>query len=390
MAFSVPSLGEVVRTVENGFSTAFYGSAGVLRVTVLKLLAKVIGGAVYLPLLACSYIWKNSFISTADAEGLVKIGSDFSLPHKTVTFAHGTVTILGTSGSKVPAGTVLVYENSGKEYELLTDVTCSSQYYGTAYYGQGEIKAVEAGAESNLGTTQAALIFRDGAPSGVDSASTSDTDGGRSESVQVGSNVEQWGETLEEYRARLKYRRQNQPQGGCVADYVNWCKRFDFVTDVFPFANWPNTNNVTLFVSNSASESYTVSSADVAKVQAYVNDESRKPVCSAPIVRPVTPISLAISISFTSVNAVVKSSVTEAIKNYLRGFKPGDTIYKTDLYTVAASASGDVFCSISSWTKDGSGIGASLTLTKTGGNTPAGQVVNVNALTLSFAQISNG
>ena len=48
MAFKIPTLSEVNRTVENGFSEAFYGTSGVLRAMVLKVFSKVVAGAIYL------------------------------------------------------------------------------------------------------------------------------------------------------------------------------------------------------------------------------------------------------------------------------------------------------------------------------------------------------
>ena len=45
MALKIPTLSEVNRTVENGFSQAFYGTSGVLRAMVLKVFSKVVAGA---------------------------------------------------------------------------------------------------------------------------------------------------------------------------------------------------------------------------------------------------------------------------------------------------------------------------------------------------------
>lgn len=380
MAFEIPSIGEVVRTVENGFSTAFYGSAGVLRVTVLKLLAKVIGAAVYLPLLACKYIWKNSFVSAADAEGLVKIGSDYALPHKPASYAHGAVTVMASAGTRIAAGTVFVYENSGKEYELLQEIVVSSMI------ASGEIRAVEPGNESNLGSASVNLVFRDGEREGVSYVTANGVDGGRIELVQVGSAVEQWGETAEEYRERLKFRKRNQPQGGCGADYVGWCMRFEFVTKVYKFENWPATNNVALFLVNANNESFVPFAGDIETVQDYVNDESRKPLTSAPLVIAATPVNVTLDLAFSRLSGAVQSAVTTAIKNYLREFGPGKTVEKTDIYNVAASAAGDPLCSVTGMTKNGVTAG-SIALAKRTGGTPVGEVVNLNSLVINFSQV---
>jgi uncharacterized phage protein gp47/JayE len=85
MSFKIPTLSEVNRNVENGFSKAFYGSSGILRVMVLKVISKVVAGSMYLVVLLLSYIWKNSFVASAEVDGLVRIGSKRNFPPKPAT-----------------------------------------------------------------------------------------------------------------------------------------------------------------------------------------------------------------------------------------------------------------------------------------------------------------
>ena len=94
MALKIPTLSEVNRTVENGFSQAFYGTSGVLRAMVLKVFSKVVAGAIYLVILLVSALWKNSFISTANVDGLVRKGDVYGMPPKPASRARGVVVLV--------------------------------------------------------------------------------------------------------------------------------------------------------------------------------------------------------------------------------------------------------------------------------------------------------
>ena len=82
MAFSTPTLSDLIRTAENGISSAFYGVVSVLRKGVLKVLARVFAGLVHLLFMLLRLMWRNVFISTADVESLKNFGTDFGIPNK--------------------------------------------------------------------------------------------------------------------------------------------------------------------------------------------------------------------------------------------------------------------------------------------------------------------
>ena len=128
MPFKVPSLAEVNRTVENNFSQAFYGSSGVLRAMVLKVVSKVVAGAVYMVVLFLSFIWKNSFVATADVDGLVRNGVLRNMTPKPASPARGMIEISGPEGTSIAAGTVVVDKVFGNEYEILNSVTSDSLF----------------------------------------------------------------------------------------------------------------------------------------------------------------------------------------------------------------------------------------------------------------------
>lgn len=126
MAFQVPSLADVSRTIENGFSSAFYGSSGTLRFGVLKVLSKVVAGGCYLPILFCQYIFRNSFIDTCDVENLVRFGGWYNLPHKVASPARGLVDVTFSTAATIPSGAILIDPNTNDEYEIQDSVSSNS------------------------------------------------------------------------------------------------------------------------------------------------------------------------------------------------------------------------------------------------------------------------
>ena len=57
------SLEDIIRYVDTAFALKFYSGASVLRKGVLKVLARVFGGALYMISLLCKRIWKNRFLT---------------------------------------------------------------------------------------------------------------------------------------------------------------------------------------------------------------------------------------------------------------------------------------------------------------------------------------
>ena len=103
------------------------------------------------------------------------------------------------------------------------------------------------GSSFNL-PAETVLAFRDAAPGEFEIAVDSEgLYGGSAVDVTVDGVVRQWGESVEEYRSRLKVRAKNQPMGGSVADYWLWAMSFSEVSNCFVVPNWPNVNNVSVY-----------------------------------------------------------------------------------------------------------------------------------------------
>lgn len=319
MPFKVPTLTEVNRVVENGFSQAFYGTSGILRAMVLKVISKVVAGTVYMIVLLASYIWKNEFVETADVEGLVRKGGVYGMPPKPASRARGKIIVTGTAGTSVPAGTVLVDDVNGYEYELLSAATIPSGSTSVSV----QVYSIGFGSQYNM-DAGATLSFRDAATG--EFTFTVDSEGlygGSRVDVTVDGVVRQWSESIEDYRSRLKIRSKNQPMGGDVVDYWLWAMSFSEVSNCFVVPNWPLTNSVSVFVANFNTPSIALNSTIVDEIQNYISSNDRRPATSEPVVTTVAPKPCKFNVAIPVVNDFYKSSVLTACKNLFKTLGPG-------------------------------------------------------------------
>ena len=332
MAFQVPSLSDVSRTIENGFSTAFYGKSGVLRVGVLKVLSKVVAGGCYLPILFCQYIFRNSFIDSCDVENLVRFGGWYNLPHKVASYARAKLVFQSMEGATIPANTYVEDEN-GRRWYTLTDVKGDGTNYGIFY---ADAIAENVGSEYNVEQTDneedwIRLKFSDVEIPNVLGVILYKSYGGSSFDVPINGITEKWGESVEDYRARLKYRRQHPPVGGSDADYTIEAMKYSFVTDCHVIANYPDTNCVRLALANFNASSGMLTEEEVEEVASRIKSASWKPITADVSVVSAFPLRLSFNVKLDTNSESYRKAVLDILKTYLRKFKPGDTIKKSDV-----------------------------------------------------------
>ncbi|OIP52588.1 MAG: hypothetical protein AUK31_03110 [Fibrobacteres bacterium CG2_30_45_31] len=337
MAFETPTLKDLIRRAENGLSVEFYGAGTTLRKTVLKVLAKVLGGSMYLFCLFAAHIWKNRFITTCDIDTLDGFGTDYGLPHKAPGYALGNAIVTATQAVSLSQGTAFIDETTNKEYQTVSTIALIS---GT---NSVPVIASEYGADSNL-DADAELVFRDDAPTGIDTAIAVTVDseglsGGIVCDVEIDGVTQYWGETAEDYRTRLLYRRQNPPMGGCDSDYKGWATRFSSVTDAFVFANNPNVNSVSVALANYNTDPPVLNSSEISTVKKYMTSAQRRVVTADVRVFSVSPSGISMVVQILPFTESVKSSVDAAIRQYLRSFGPKSTIVKDDIVIAARASS---------------------------------------------------
>ena len=329
------SLSDLVRIAENALAVQFYGQSSILRKSVLKVLAHVLGALLYMLSLIAKRIWKNRFVSTCDVSALDGFGVEYGLPHKVPLAASGNVSVTladGVVSVTIPQDTVLVDQTGKLAYTVKATTVINSGITTVP------VMANEVGYDYNL-DADTVLEFRDEAVSGVASMASVDVSGGVAEGVEIDGDVYVWGETAEGYRARLLNRIQNPVSGGSKNDYWLWATRFQFVTDAFVIPNKPEVNSVSVAIANYNSEAIAVGSDQVDEVSAYMTDDVRRPITADVRVFSVTPVDVQINAVVMPFNDNVKESVTAAIKRYLRTVPPGSNVTFADLEIIVRSNS---------------------------------------------------
>ena len=363
MPFNVPSLAEVNRTVENNFSQAFYGSSGVLRAMVLKVVSKVVAGAVYMAVLFLSFIWKNSFVATADVDGLVRIGALRNMTPKPASPARGMIEISGPEGTSIAAGTVVVDEVFGNEYEILNSVTINEVNDQTGL-GTVAVQAYSIGFGSKYDLPKnTVLTFRDIDIEDVTiKVSEGGLYGGVSVDVVVDGVEKQWGETVEDYRNRLKKRVQNQTAGGNDVDYWEWAMSFSEVSDCFVVPNYPVTNFVLIFCADFKSPVIKLNQVILDKISDYICSNDRRPAAAYPFVSNVEPIRVSFVVAIPQLNDFYKNSIVEAVKSYFRTVGPNQSFSAESIRQAILANGGVSEAVVSGFQVKGTSVAGAYTL----------------------------
>lgn len=363
MPFKVPSLAEVNRTVENNFSQAFYGSSGVLRAMVLKVVSKVVAGAVYMAVLFLSFIWKNSFVATADVDGLVRIGALRNMTPKPASPARGMIEISGPEGTSIAAGTVVVDEVFGNEYEILNSVTINEVNDQTGL-GTVTVQAYSIGFGSKYDLPEnTVLTFRD---IDIEDVTIKVAEGGLYGGVSVDVVVDgvekQWGETVEDYRNRLKKRVQNQTAGGNDVDYWEWAMSFSEVSDCFVVPNYPVANFVLIFCADFRSPVIRLNQVILDKISDYICSNDRRPAAAYPFVSNVEPIRVSFVVAIPQLNDFYKNSIVEAVKSYFRTVGPNQSFSAESIRQAILANGGVSEAVVSGFQVKGTSVAGAYTL----------------------------
>jgi len=142
MPFERPTLTQLVDRIQTDIETQITGGDSLLRRSVLKVLAKVLAGAVHLLYSYLGFQAEQLFVSSADIEGLEKIADEYGLNRNDATYAVGNAVATGTNTIIIPVGTEL-QSSDGVVYVVDNDTTIADEVATLA------LTAKEAGADGN-------------------------------------------------------------------------------------------------------------------------------------------------------------------------------------------------------------------------------------------------
>lgn len=325
MAFARPTLSELIERTTSDMSTRVLGVEGaVLRRSLLGVIARGTAGAIHSLYGYLDWIARNSLPDTADSEILDRWAAIWGLTRNAATYATGTATFAGTSGTTIPAGTV-VQRADGVQYTSTADATITA---GTATVA---LEANEPGTAGNLEAGSALFLLQPQV--GVGTQGLVDT-GGITGGLDSESDAR--------LRARLVERIQKRPQGGSEGDYIAWAKENTGVTRVWITPAGMGAGTVLIhFVTDDTGGSIIPDAGTVAAVQAYI-DERRPVTAEVYVVAPTAaPLNLDIKLSPNSpaVQAAVEAELTDMLR---QDAEPGGTILLSRINEAISLAAGEI------------------------------------------------
>lgn len=324
MPFARPTLTEIIDRVIADIGSRVVGlDSAVLRRSLLGILGRAESGAAHQLYGYIDWVARQAIPDTAEKEWLERWARIWGITRKQATFASGPVTFTGSDGSPVPDGTI-VQRQDGLQYSAQSAATITG---GTVNV---TVQAAVAGALGNTPATTRLVLLQPVV--GVQSTVTVATGG-----LEGGEDVE----TDERLLARLLQRIQEPPQGGSVADYVQWALEVPGVTRVWvtPLAMGAGTVGVQ-FVTDDDPDGIIPGPAKVAEVQAYI--DSKRPVTAEVFVTAPVADPLDMTIKLNPNTPAVRAAVTAELADVIaRDAAPGQPILISRLREAVSIAAGE-------------------------------------------------
>lgn len=329
MAFNVPTLQDVIRNVENNFSTNMVGSVGFIRFTFIKILARVFALAVFLPMKFIVKAWNNLFVSTCDVDGLVDEGLYLGVPHKPETFASGFIDVTLSEDGVIAANTEFYV--GGNAYSVVSDVESSSKK------AKVFVRAKSAGSSYNVSAGAEATSDDDNVESAL--VSEGGIVGGNSVSVIVNGVTEQWGESVDEYRQRLLQIKSAWNYGGSALFYKTLADKFEFVKRLFVDEEFPGKGKFVIWVVGRDTNGY-ISSSNLSAIDDVVNNDHHRTICQRALVCNPTSTSISVEVTVPVIDNDMMGACNSALERLIESKFPGDSITLSEISNALRLATG--------------------------------------------------
>lgn len=308
MPWVTPTL-EELRSLNRDNIQAKLRSGPIIPNSSLRVLADADAGLAYLTLLYINWLSLQLMPDTAETVWLDRFANIWLNGRKTATFANGTVTATGISGSLLPSGSILqgsTGNNPSVEFATTSDVTIGS--------GPTNVNIVALVPDQTNLQVGNNLAFTVGV-AGVDGAVTI---------TAFNDGIPQ--ETDDELRVRVLDRIREPPMGGDAEDYVAWALQVPGVTRAWAAPNEMGVGTVTvrfmmddLRATADPTTNGFPNSDDVATVLAYLN--TKRPVAvkdffvEAPIPEPISFTVQGLFDGSAATQAAILASVTKMLKD---------------------------------------------------------------------------
>lgn len=333
MPFERPTLTGLREQARDDFNASLPGADSRLRHSNLRVIGDVLAALVHGLYGYLDYQYRQLIVDTADGEHLERHAAIYDIARKAAAIASGDVTVTGTEGSAVPAGTDLQAANGGV-FSVAASATIAG---GSATVA---VEASNPGAAGNL-DAGATLAFV-AALAGVDATAVVAAGG------LTGGADEESDTSL---RARVLERIRTPPHGGSRADYVSWAREVPGVTRawVAPAEMGPGTVTVRFMMDTvraaqngipqgDGAPDYTGDLADV-----YEHIDGVRPVTADVYVAApeAEPLDLTIA-DLTPDTPEIRTAIEAELQALLlREAAPGATIHLSQIYEAVSIATGE-------------------------------------------------
>lgn len=323
MPFARPTLTQIVSRVEADIETRIPGADARLRRSNLNVLARVHSAGAHGLYGFLDFTARQVIYDTAEAEVLERWASIWSISRIAATYAEGSVTLTGTNGAVIPAGTLLQRPDAA-EFTTTADATIAGGTATAAVIASvaGVAGNSDAGAQLSLVTP---IV-------GVNSTGVAAAGG-------ISGGVDTEGD--DNLRERLLRRVQTPPHGGSASDYVTWALEVAGVTRAWVSPNHVGAGTVGVYFVMDNKEGTPIPDAgEVDAVQAYI--EERRPVTAEGFVMSPTPVALNFTIALTPNTEAAKAAVEAELRDLLlREAEPGATILISHIREAISLAAGE-------------------------------------------------
>jgi len=324
MPFTRSSLQVIIERIIADLETRITGATSLLRRAYLRIIAKVLGGAIHLVYEYLDFMSKQLFIATADSAGLDAIAAEYGLTRDEATPATGSGEATGTNGIEIIAGTQLI-SSDGLTYS--TD-TSTSKAAGIATLSfTADVAGEDSNDDPSITLSFVSPII------GVNTSFAVDTDG-------VTGGAEE--ESDDSLRTKLLRRKSFPPHGGASFDYVTWCLEVDGVTRAWVFPLYSGSGTVGVAFVRDNDTNIIPDAAQIATVRAYLVEHTDPttgllvgiPVTAEPGLEMIelSALSQDFTINIFPNTAEIQALVTTSLSDLIdREGGPGETIYISEI-----------------------------------------------------------
>lgn len=303
MAWTRISLEDLRNRIVNDLSNRLGLNTPVLKTSVVYIFGTVYAAAVYTQHLFLEWVQNQFFAKTCDDSELDRLGAEVGLYRKAARYATCDCTFTGPIDTIISTGTRFKAASTGYTYYTVDDYTIAP---ATSVVAVSDIP----GAAYTIDPTDTFTL--------ISPIPSVDNDLATCTVRAVGADLE----TSDAFRGRISQRKEETPQGGAYGDYIKWASSISPVTDVYPFGQYPDANNVTVVVANYTNTPPVI--LDVSEIQAYLDSE--RPVTASVIVESVEALDTALWITINSTSQDLKDAIQKNIEELFYLTPPLTTI----------------------------------------------------------------